>query len=341
MGRAWSDTTPVRGARAQRRYPKRSSASPPGSPSFARSREGAGSRVRSAGPRSPRQGRRSRGRRRRSPAARRARARRSRGARGRASSPAQELADVGLAAPQHRRVAAGGHVRARRWRRSPPAMPSGVKLIIPIVPPGRRHADQLARDGAVVGSEHRAGGAGDDVEGVVGERQLLRVGLDPLDLEAARLGLAAAERELLGRDVARGHASRPAPPRAMRRCRCRWRRRGRASRADARVGHELGAEVPDQLGGEAVVVPGGPDGAHATDATPAVGAPRIARSGYFTRPCRPASAAAAARVGDVELAQDVGDVAVDGVLAHAPAAARAGGSSAPRRPAPAPRARAG
>ena len=101
----------------------------------------------------------------------------------------------------HGEVAAGGAYGAKMAKKSP-ARPSGVKLIIPIVPPGRVTRSSSRGDRAVVGGEDRAGGAGDDVEGVVVEREVLRVGLDPFDLETARLGLAAAERELLGRDVA-------------------------------------------------------------------------------------------------------------------------------------------
>ena len=113
-------------------------------------------------------------------------------------------------------------------RKSAPIMPSGVQLSRPIVPPGRHTRTSSSATCLVVRREHRADRGHDDVEGLVLERQVLGVGLDPLELEPLGLGRRAAGVEQLGRQVARDHVSRPPEQPGSRRCRCRRRRRGRA-----------------------------------------------------------------------------------------------------------------
>ena len=72
------------------------------------------------------------------------------------------------------------------------------------------HADRAARaadayelvgHGLVIGGEDRADGGGHDVERAAGERERLRVGLHPLELDAAVARLAAPGREVLGNEV--------------------------------------------------------------------------------------------------------------------------------------------
>jgi hypothetical protein len=120
--------------------------------------------------------------------------------------------------------------------------------------PGPAHPQQLVGHRLVVGSEHGAHRRGDDVEFPVAERQRLRVGLDPLELEPAGTGLAAACVEARGRQVGRDH---------VRSCLCRAD--GDVARAGGDVEHPLAGrhaarcdqltpEAPDGRGGEPVVV---------------------------------------------------------------------------------------
>ena len=129
-----------------------------------------------------------------------------------------------------------------------------MKLIIPIVPPGPAHAQELVGHCLMVGGEHRAERGGDDVELAVAERQRLGVGLDPLELDSPRAGLAAARLEVLRREV-RGHDLRPGLGGAD----------GHVARAGGHVEHALAGgdparlhehrpELPDRLLGEPVVV---------------------------------------------------------------------------------------
>ena len=61
-----------------------------------------------------------------------------------------------------------------------------MKFAQPDRPSGPAHAHELVRDRPVIRREHRAERRRDDVELAVAERQRLGVGLDPLELDAAR-----------------------------------------------------------------------------------------------------------------------------------------------------------
>ena len=105
---------------------------------------------------------------------------------------AEQLAQVLLAAPQRRRLRAGRRRRGERPHR--PEQRADHALGRPAQQPDRaaRAADahELVGDVLVVRREHRADRGHDDVERLVLERQLLGVGLHPLELEP--LGLRAA-----------------------------------------------------------------------------------------------------------------------------------------------------
>ncbi len=121
---------------------------------------------------------------------------------------AEELAHVLLAAPQRRRLRAG---RRRRGERAHGAeqradLALGRPAQEPDPPARRAHAHELVRDGLVVRREHRTDRRHHDVVGLVRERQVLGIGLDPLELDARDLGAAAPGLEQLGRQVAGGHA---------------------------------------------------------------------------------------------------------------------------------------
>ena len=93
---------------------------------------------------------------------------------------------------------------------------------------GAADAHELVRGGLVMGREHHADRGHDDVERLVLERQVLGVGLDPVELEALGLGAAAARLEQLAASGRwRSRSRRSAPPGSTR-CRCRRRRRARA-----------------------------------------------------------------------------------------------------------------
>ncbi len=66
-------------------------------------------------------------------------------------------------------------------------------------------AHELVGDRLVLGREHRADRGHDDVERLVGKRELLGVGLGPVERQARGLGTAAALVEELGREVGSGH----------------------------------------------------------------------------------------------------------------------------------------
>ena len=66
---------------------------------------------------------------------------------------------------------------------------------------GPADPEQFVRDGLMVGREHGAERGRDDVELAVRERQRLRVGDDPLDLDTSPASLLLAGRETLRRQV--------------------------------------------------------------------------------------------------------------------------------------------
>ena len=78
-----------------------------------------------------------------------------------------------------------------------------MKFAMPIVPPGRQTRASSSATVRLVGREDRAERGRHDVELAGGERERLRVRLDPLELDAVRGGLAPAGGEVLGREVAR------------------------------------------------------------------------------------------------------------------------------------------
>ena len=120
---------------------------------------------------------------------------------------AEQPGEVGLGAPARRGLRAGRRRRGERRERTeqradhalggPAQQPDGAAA------PGR--ALQLAGGRGVVGREHRADRRDHDVEGLVGEREVLGVALDPVELEAGSPRAAPSRLEQLGRQVERGH----------------------------------------------------------------------------------------------------------------------------------------
>ena len=94
---------------------------------------------------------------------------------------------------------AGGGTCSATVRNIAPTKPSGVQLASAIVPPGRRHADELGRRALVVGREHRAHHRRRRVERCVGERQLLGV---------AELRTPTSSRSAAARSAARSSSDR-------------------------------------------------------------------------------------------------------------------------------------
>ena len=148
-------------------------------------------------------------------------------------------------------------------RRSRQIKPSGVKLSIPIVPPGRHTRSSSSATAAWSGAKIAPNEEVTTSNSLSCERERLGVGLDPFELDPVRLGFAAARFEVLGRQV-RGHYLGPGL--------------GGADRSVARPGGDVEhalprgdparpdqhlPELPDGLLREPVVVaegPGGPRG---------------------------------------------------------------------------------
>jgi hypothetical protein len=139
----------------------------------------------------------------------------------------------------------------------------GVKLSIPILPPGRQTRTSSSATAWWFGGEHRPERGGDDVELVIVEGEPFCVSLHPLELYSVSLGFAATRLEVLGRQIRgddlgpglggpdcrvagpRGHIEDALP-----------------GRDPARL-HQHRPEPPDRLAREPVVVaerPGGPRG---------------------------------------------------------------------------------
>ena len=87
-------------------------------------------------------------------------------------------------------------------RNSAPIIPSGVQLSSAIVPPGCADADHLVGRLLMVRREHDSDRGHDDVKGLVVEREILGIGLDPLEGDALRLGPRPARLEQVGGEVA-------------------------------------------------------------------------------------------------------------------------------------------
>jgi hypothetical protein len=208
-------------------------------------------------------------------------------------------------------------------------------LIIPIVPPGRHtrrsssatawwSAAQIAPTHDVTTSNSASP-----------KRERLGVALHPVERDAEAAGLGAAGLEVLRRQVRGGHAraGRGGAQRRVARAGCDVEHT--LARVDPARRHELGPELPDQLGRKAVVVaerPHRPHGGLALAVRDGLGhaghrtlepvpphrpnrpSPRLARSGYPA--ARAAWAAAALRERRPSLRQDVGHVPVHGVLAE-------------------------
>ncbi len=85
--------------------------------------------------------------------------------------------------------------------------PSGTQLIIPMVPPGRHDSDQFVGGRLMMRCEHRTHRRHHHVETVVRERQCLRVGLDPFQVDAMRGGDPTPGVEQLRREITRGDDS--------------------------------------------------------------------------------------------------------------------------------------
>ena len=117
---------------------------------------------------------------------------------------AEQPAQVLLAAPQRRRLRA----RRRRRREGPHRAEQRADHALgrPAEQPDRAaraaHAHELVGRLLVVRREHDADRRHDDVERLVLERQVLGVGLDPLELEALRLRAPATRLQQLRRQVA-------------------------------------------------------------------------------------------------------------------------------------------
>ena len=122
---------------------------------------------------------------------------------------------MGLVAPEHRRQ----RTLRRRWevRRedaeelADPAL--GREVCEPDRAAGPADPEQFARDCLMVGREHGAERGRDDVELAVGERERLRVGDDPLDVDAPLACLRSPAARLSG---VRSEATTFAPASAAR-----------------------------------------------------------------------------------------------------------------------------
>ena len=87
-----------------------------------------------------------------------------------------------------RRSEGGGRVGVPGARKTQPPRPPGVKLIIPIVPPGRQTRTSSSATACWSGRKDRAERGRDDVELAVSERERLGVRLDPVEIDAGGLG---------------------------------------------------------------------------------------------------------------------------------------------------------
>ena len=90
------------------------------------------------------------------------------------------------------RRAGGGGANGPIVRNSPPIMPSGVQLSSPIVPPGRQTRTSSSAACWWCGANITPIADMTTSKRLVLERQVLGVGLDPLELEARGLGAARA-----------------------------------------------------------------------------------------------------------------------------------------------------
>ena len=109
---------------------------------------------------------------------------------------AEELAEVRLGAPEHRRLHSrrGRHVRAN-GAEGLADEPVGGPARQGDRPAGAADPGQLGRGPAVVGGEHRPVDREHGVEGGVRERKVFRVALDELDVEVFGRGAEAAALE--------------------------------------------------------------------------------------------------------------------------------------------------
>ena len=169
---------------------------------------------------------------------------------GRARGPRRPTAAAGCAPGGG--GGAYGFIVANRW----PMKPSGVQLIIPIVPPGRHTRTSSSAAGLMVRREHRPDSRTSPRRSRRRRTAAPRRRPPPSPARTPRRGRRARARvEQLGRQVAGGHVGARLARPGSRHCPCLRRRREHAGRPGCRrPGRARGPSVGDQIRGDRGIV---------------------------------------------------------------------------------------